>query len=75
MRVAVLGTGTMGAGMARSLRRSGLDVVAWNRTRARAEKLADDGIEVADSVASAASGADVAITMLFDTDAVLAIAD
>ncbi len=30
-RVAVLGTGIMGAGMARSLARAGLDVAAWNR--------------------------------------------
>ncbi len=34
-RVAVLGTGIMGAGMARSLLRSGLDVFAWNRPPGR----------------------------------------
>jgi 3-hydroxyisobutyrate dehydrogenase len=75
MRVAVLGTGVMGAGMARSAKRAGLDVVAWNRTRDRAALLADDGIEVADSVTAAAGGADVVLTALFDTDAVLAVAD
>ena len=36
MRVAVLGTGIMGSGMARSLLRSGLDVTVWNRTSGRA---------------------------------------
>lgn len=75
MRVALLGTGTMGAGMARSLRRAGLDVTVWNRTKAKADPLASDGIAVADSVAAAASGADAVITMLFDEDAVLAVAD
>ena len=65
----------MGAGMARSLRAQGHDVVAWNRTRAKAEPLADDGIEIADSVAQAVSGVDAVITMLFDTDATLAVAD
>ena len=65
----------MGAGMARSMRRAGLDVAAWNRTRERAEPLAEDGIEVADSVGDAVQGADVVVTMLFDVDAVLAIAD
>jgi 3-hydroxyisobutyrate dehydrogenase len=75
MKVALLGTGTMGAGMARSAQRAGHEVTAWNRTRSKAEPLADDGIAVADSVASAVSGADVVITMLFDTDAVLAVAD
>ncbi|MEO8851862.1 MAG: NAD(P)-dependent oxidoreductase [Allobranchiibius sp.] len=74
-RVAVLGTGVMGKGMARSLRRGGHDVVVWNRTRSRAEVLADDGITVAGSVREAVEGADVVVTMLFDTDAVLAIAD
>jgi 3-hydroxyisobutyrate dehydrogenase len=65
----------MGASMARSLRRQGHDVVAWNRTRAKAEPLADEGVEVADSVSDAAKGADAVITMLFDTDATLAVSD
>src|SRR5260370_353412 len=39
MRVAVLGTGIMGTGMAHSLLRSGLDVIVWNRTRDRAAPL------------------------------------
>lgn len=46
--VTVLGTGIMGAGMARSLLRAGLDVTVWNRTRDRAAPLADDGATVAD---------------------------
>lgn len=75
MRVAVLGTGTMGAGMARSLRREGLEVTAWNRTRAKAEPLAEAGVTVADSVADAVGGADAVITILFDVDAVLDVTD
>jgi 3-hydroxyisobutyrate dehydrogenase len=75
MRVAVLGTGTMGAGMARSLRREGLEVTAWNRTRAKAEHLAEAGVTIADSVADAVGGADAVITMLFDVDAVLDVTD
>src|SRR5260370_35854912 len=49
MRVAVLGTGIMGTGMAHSLLRSGLDVIVWNRTRDRAAPLAADGADVAGS--------------------------
>ncbi len=75
MRLAILGTGTMGAGMARSAKREGLDVVVWNRTRARAEPLAADGVEVADTVTAAVTGADAVMTMLFDTDSVLAVTD
>jgi 3-hydroxyisobutyrate dehydrogenase len=68
--VAVLGTGTMGAGMAGNLLGAGLDVTVWNRTRERAEALAADGARVADSPADAVSGADAVLTMLFDGDAV-----
>jgi 3-hydroxyisobutyrate dehydrogenase len=75
MRVAVLGTGTMGTGMAHSMQRAGLQVTAWNRTAERARPLAGDGIVVAASVAEAVRGADVVVTMLFDADAVLSITD
>jgi 3-hydroxyisobutyrate dehydrogenase len=67
--VALLGTGTMGAGMARNIAAAGLPVRVWNRTRERAEPLADVAT-VADSVADAVRGADVVITMLFDADSV-----
>jgi 3-hydroxyisobutyrate dehydrogenase len=63
----------MGAGMARALRRGGHEVVVWNRTRAKAEPLADDGISVAESVGEAVQGADVVMTMLFDADATLSV--
>ena len=54
--VAVLGTGIMGAPMARHLARSGFDVRAWNRTIEKARPLADDGVTahvVTDSAATA----------------------
>jgi 3-hydroxyisobutyrate dehydrogenase len=74
MTVALLGTGTMGAPMARNLARAGLPVVAWNRTRAKAEALAADGVRAADAPEGAAADADVLVTMLADgpvTEAVL----
>ncbi len=70
--VAVLGTGTMGAPMARNLARAGFDVRAWNRTRAKAEPLAADGIEVHDEAAEAATGAEIVLTILSAGDAVRA---
>jgi len=39
--VAVIGTGIMGAPMAANLASSGLDVRVWNRSREKAEPLAD----------------------------------
>ena len=68
--VAVLGTGIMGAPMARNLSRAGLEVRAWNRTRAKAEPLAADGVKVAGTPAEAAAGADAVLTMLADGGAV-----
>jgi 3-hydroxyisobutyrate dehydrogenase len=70
--VAVLGTGIMGFPMARNLAAAGFDVRAWNRTREKAEPLAEHGVTVADTPAEAANGADVLVTILSDTDAVVA---
>jgi 3-hydroxyisobutyrate dehydrogenase len=63
-RIAVLGTGTMGAPIARNLAAAGLEVSVWNRDRDRAQELEGDGITVADEPASALSGADAFLTML-----------
>lgn len=73
MQVAVLGTGVMGAGMARSLLRAGHTVAVWNRNADRAAPLRSDGAVVASSAAAAVEGADVVVTMLFDTDATLEV--
>jgi 3-hydroxyisobutyrate dehydrogenase len=67
--VAVLGTGTMGAPMARNLSHAGFDVRVWNRTLAKA---AAAGVDVRrmSTAGDAAAGADVLITMLADGAAV-----
>ncbi|MFF8478363.1 NAD(P)-dependent oxidoreductase [Streptomyces sp. NPDC015414] len=69
--VAVLGTGIMGAAMARNIARAGLGVRAWNRTREKAEPLAADGIRVTGTPAEAVEGADVVLTMLYDGNTAL----
>jgi 3-hydroxyisobutyrate dehydrogenase len=71
--VAVLGTGTMGAPIARNLAGAGLEVRAWNRTAEKARPLADHGIAVAPSAAEAVAGADAVLTMLADGSAVEAV--
>ena len=70
MKVAFIGLGNMGAPMARNLIRAGHDVTVYNRTRAKAEPLAADGARIADSVAHAVRGCEVAVTMLADDHAV-----
>ncbi|KAA6222083.1 NAD(P)-dependent oxidoreductase [Streptomyces albofaciens JCM 4342] len=69
--VAVLGTGIMGSAMARNLAAAGLAVRAWNRTRAKAEPLAADGVRVVDTPAEAVDGADAVLTVLLDGPAAL----
>jgi 3-hydroxyisobutyrate dehydrogenase len=70
--IALLGTGIMGAGMARNIAAAGLPLVVWNRSRDKAESLADVAT-VAGSVAEAVEGADVVVTMLYDADSVAAV--
>ena len=69
--VAVLGAGRMGGAMVGRLRRSGFDVVAWNRDRAKADEVArTTGAGIAESPSEAAAASDVAITSLADDAAV-----
>lgn len=70
-KVAVLGTGTMGSPIARNIAKAGFSVIAWNRTREKAEPLANTGVAIADAAADAVRDADAIVTMLTDGDAVL----
>ena len=70
MTIAVLGTGIMGAAMARNWLKAGETVRVWNRTSERAEPLAADGAHVVADVADAVDGVDVIVTMLYDGPAV-----
>jgi 3-hydroxyisobutyrate dehydrogenase-like beta-hydroxyacid dehydrogenase len=73
-RVAFLGLGIMGRRMAANLSRGGFEVVAWNRTRERAQELAEEhGAEVAATPAEAAAAADATITMVVDAPQVEAV--
>jgi len=63
-RVAVIGTGIMGAHLARRLTLAGFDVTAWNRDAAKAAALAPHGVRAARDLRAALEGADAAIVML-----------
>ncbi|GHE92706.1 dehydrogenase [Amycolatopsis deserti] len=68
--VAVLGTGTIGAPVARNLATAGYPVRVWNRTAARAEAaVAGTGATVCASPAEAVRGAGIVVTVM--TDAVV----
>ena len=70
IRIAFLGLGQMGTPMARRLLGAGNDITVWNRTRSRAEPLADSGAKIADTPATAVADAEFAITMLSTPDVV-----
>jgi 3-hydroxyisobutyrate dehydrogenase len=72
MKIGWLGTGIMGAPMARHVAAAGNDVVAWNRTREKAQGI--EGVAVADSPAAAVEGAEIVVTMLSDGAAVEEVA-
>jgi 3-hydroxyisobutyrate dehydrogenase len=73
-RVAVLGTGTMGAAMALNLLRAGLAVDVWNRTPDRTAPLTDVGASAHLLPAEAVADADVVLTMLSDAATVSSVA-
>jgi 3-hydroxyisobutyrate dehydrogenase len=72
--VAVLGTGTMGHGMATSALRAGIPLIVWNREPEATRDLAEMGAEVAETAAAAARRAALVVTMVTDADAVTSIA-
>ncbi len=58
-----IGTGRMGHAIVRRLLVAGTDVHVWNRTRTKAEDLADEGATVVDSIADLA-GREVVFTIV-----------
>ncbi len=73
-RVAFLGTGIMGSRMAANVVVGEFEVKVWNRTREKAEAVAElSGAGVASTPAEAAEGADAVITMVVDSPEVEAV--
>lgn len=64
--VAILGLGTMGAGMAANLLKAGFSLTVYNRTREKAHALISDGARFASTPSEAAQDASIVISMLAD---------
>jgi 3-hydroxyisobutyrate dehydrogenase len=73
-RIAFLGIGTMGHGMADSALRAGLPTTVWDRHPETTQDLAERGAEVAGTAAEAARQAGIVVTMVPDADAVISVA-
>lgn len=65
-KVAVIGLGKMGAGLAKNILESGFDLIAFNRTAAKSESFVKDGAKLARSPQEASDLADIVITSLMD---------
>ncbi len=70
-KVAVIGLGRMGAGIAHNILAAGFDVTVYNRTAAKAQPLVDKGASAAGSPKEAAAAGDVVVTSLMDDQSVL----
>jgi 3-hydroxyisobutyrate dehydrogenase len=64
--IAILGLGTMGAGMAANLLKAGFSLCVYNRSPAKAQALSSLGAQVALTPGEAAKDASVIISMLAD---------
>jgi 3-hydroxyisobutyrate dehydrogenase len=67
MKVAFIGLGTMGAGMAMNILKAGHEVTVHNRTREREESLAAEGAARAATPREAAAGAEIIVICVSDT--------
>jgi len=74
-RVAVIGLGRMGSGIAYSLLRAGFPVTVYNRTKEKMSPLVEAGATAAASPAAAARAANFVITSLMGDASVLAIVE
>lgn len=70
MKVAFLGLGAMGSGMATALLNAGIGLTVWNRTHSKMEPLKSRGAKTATTPAEAVTDADVVFTMLYDDSSV-----
>lgn len=68
-KVALLGLGVMGSGMAHNLLKAGFPLAVYNRTRAKADALSAKGARVADTPKDAARDAQVIVSMVGDDTA------
>jgi 3-hydroxyisobutyrate dehydrogenase len=68
-RIAFLGLGIMGGGMARNLLAKGFPPTVFNRNKEKSKPFASEGAHVAKSPRAAAENADVIISMLADDNA------
>ena len=71
MKVAVLGLGNMGIGLAKCIQRAGHELTVWNRTPAKSKQFEALGAHIAPTIREVAETAEIIITSLMDDASVL----
>jgi 3-hydroxyisobutyrate dehydrogenase-like beta-hydroxyacid dehydrogenase len=71
MKIAFIGLGNMGTGIAQCILKSGHDLIVWNRTATKTGPLVALGARAATTAREASAVADVVITSLMDDKSVL----
>lgn len=71
MKVAYLGLGKMGSGMAKNILGADFDLIVWNRTASKTRPFVELGATAGATVKDAVSGADVVVTSLMDDKSIL----
>lgn len=64
MKIGFIGTGVMGTGIINNLLKAGNDVTVYNRTKAHAKEVLDNGAKWADTPAAATKNNDVVMSMV-----------
>lgn len=63
-KVGFIGTGVMGSSMARHLKEAGFEVTVYNRTKAKAQPLLDEGMQWSDTPSELAAAVDAVISIV-----------
>jgi 3-hydroxyisobutyrate dehydrogenase-like beta-hydroxyacid dehydrogenase len=73
VRIAFIGLGQMGTGMASCLAKAGADLIVYNRTPEKTAPLAALNVQIAPTLADAIQGATLVLTMLSDDNSLLSV--
>jgi 3-hydroxyisobutyrate dehydrogenase len=73
MQIGLIGTGIMGSAIARRLLAKGYELIVYNRTREKAERLKIFNVRVADTPKQIAEESQLILTVLKDADAVRSV--
>ena len=70
-KIALIGLGRMGSGIAANIVKHGMELTVWNRTASKMAPLVAMGAKAAESAKQAAAAADIVVTSLMDDKSII----